>query len=289
MKKALRRLLSTAVAVTASLAIAPAANASTASLVGGKLTITANPGEANDIFARESYDDTYVEDAAGITPGPGCVMAEDYDPPYTVVCEGSTTAGMQIDAGDGSDQVDVMAGFYFEGVVTVNGGSGDDRISVTSARSVIEGGEGNDEIAGHNDRDTLYGGAGNDTIAGRGGDDTIDGGPGTDSIFGDSDRLTGGDGNDTIRVRDGERDQVSCGAGADIVTADPADVIEPLMCERVDVGAGGGAKGACAKAKAKLKQAKKALKRAKAAGDRAKIAKARAKVKRAKKKVRKAC
>jgi PASTA domain len=42
-------------------------------------------------------------------------------------------------------------------------------------------------------------------------------------------------GNDTIDARDGERDSVTCGVGADTVKADPADVVA-TDCEQVERG-----------------------------------------------------
>jgi hypothetical protein len=67
---------------------------------------------------------------------------------------------------------------------------------------------------------------GNDTIAGLAGADVIQGGPGRDTI-------DAGAGDDRIPAHvDGTRDRLGCGAGRDIVTADPADIV-PRSCEVV--------------------------------------------------------
>jgi Ca2+-binding RTX toxin-like protein len=118
-------------------------------------------------------------------------------------------------------------------VLTVDGTSGDDAISLTSdgtnltvtlngtvaaplpqsqITSIdIEAGAGNDTVTlganvpgaslqGGPGDDTLVGGSGNDTLGGGQGADVISGGPGDDSIKGGAadDSLAGGQGNDTI-------------------------------------------------------------------------------------------
>jgi hypothetical protein len=96
----------------------------------------------------------------------------------------------------------------------------------------LVGSGGADALRGADGPDTIDGGAGPDDIDGGFGDDKIVGGSGQDSISGDR---RGGDcgplwckypyGNDTINARDGERDSVTCGAGQDNVSADPADIV----------------------------------------------------------------
>jgi hypothetical protein len=126
----------------------------------------------------------------------------------------------------------------------VTGTDGPDELvfSQVGADSELLGGGGDDRLQGGDGADRLDGGAGADAIDGGFGDDTITGGSGRDRIAAD---LAGGDcgpawcklpyGNDTIDVRDGEADSVTCGAGADRVSADPIDVIA-ADCEQVDRG-----------------------------------------------------
>lgn len=84
--------------------------------------------------------------------------------------------------------------------------------------------------------DTITSGAGNDLVFAGKGNDRVFGGAGNDTIFGDAgrDTLSGGDGNDIIDGREAntlgkdpgtrEVDQISAGAGADIVHIDERDV-----------------------------------------------------------------
>ena len=69
---------------------------------------------------------------------------------------------------------------------TLHGGAGDDTIDVVNgAGNVVDGGAGNDEITLGEGIDNISGGAGNDTIAVDNDlklDDTIDGGDGTDTL-----------------------------------------------------------------------------------------------------------
>jgi hypothetical protein len=118
-------------------------------------------------------------------------------------------------------------------------------------RVVVVAGGGDDKITGEDAVETIDGGAGNDRLEGGKNHDTITGGPGADIVFGDDTDATCNAnyvescvlyGNDVIDVRDGERDQVDCGAGADRVSADALDVVS-ANCEAVDRGAAGGGAG----------------------------------------------
>ena len=92
----------------------------------------------------------------------------------------------------------------------------------------------------------MFGDDGADTVYGSNGNDTVDGGPGQDLVFGDLSSCSSFScpaGSDQLFVRDGEVDQANCGAGADTVQADAADVIALDgfgVCESVDRAAGGG-------------------------------------------------
>lgn len=100
-----------------------------------------------------------------------------------------------------------------------------DRLFGTARPDGLLGFGGNDTIFAGAGPDFVQGGAGADRIAGQSGNDRLAGGPGRD-------RVEGGPGRDRIAVRDGERDSVTCGPGADSVTADRLDTIAP-DCERV--------------------------------------------------------
>lgn len=98
-------------------------------------------------------------------------------------------------------KVSLVAGFE------VNGGQGDDSVSVSSAIELpvtMRGGPGNDILLGGSGPDKLIGGEGNDKVAGRGGDDVLYGGPGNDELL-------GGSGNDVLRG--GPTDVMNGGSG----------------------------------------------------------------------------
>jgi Ca2+-binding RTX toxin-like protein len=136
---------------------------------------------------------------------------------------------------------------------------GDDRIDGGAGDDVIRGGPGNDMIRGGHkprrelledengeqvygdsgndvliaaaepcitdeytprciDSSTLYGGSGRDRLIGSTSSERLVGGPGRDVVL-------AGSGYDNILVRDGHRDTVWCGRGADLVRADRFDRI----------------------------------------------------------------
>ncbi|MCX6462883.1 MAG: hypothetical protein NTW05_04735 [Pseudonocardiales bacterium] len=76
----------------------------------------------------------------------------------------------------------------------------------------VNGGDGNDTISMPNSADLVLGGNGADTLSGRGGNDTVDGGAGNDVV-------SGGPGGDTISVSlNNDTVVVEAGFGADTVT-----------------------------------------------------------------------
>jgi Ca2+-binding RTX toxin-like protein len=93
--------------------------------------------------------------------------------------------------------------------VVVNGGDGNDTLTVLAKTTEIAGaflnGEGGDDVlTGADTNDVLTGGAGNDRLIGAKGADEMDGDAGNDTLVwnnGDaSDTMDGGDGNDTAEV-----------------------------------------------------------------------------------------
>ena len=136
------------------------------------------------------------------------------------------------------------------GAKTIKGTSSGDVIKGTKKRDRIFGRAGDDLIKGKKGRDRLFGNPGDDTLLGGKGRDRLRGGPGKDIIEGGpgNDRIAGGagrnqlnmvdgveqgsPGNDVINARNGELDEIDCGAGNDTVYVDRAEdgVID---CERV--------------------------------------------------------
>ncbi|MEU4692351.1 calcium-binding protein [Actinoplanes sp. NPDC023714] len=88
-------------------------------------------------------------------------------------------------------------------------------VNKTGLGATIDGGTGNDKITGGPKGDTLRGDRGRDQIWGSGGNDTIDGGY-------DGDRISGGDGADWIEDRSGN-DVVRGGNGDDYIIGSSGD------------------------------------------------------------------
>jgi Tol biopolymer transport system component len=106
------------------------------------------------------------------------------------------------------------------------------RVEVLPCRTV--GTNRSDRILGSPRRDTICARAGFDVVRGGAGNDWIDAGPGYDTITGGrgQDTVLGGGERDTVLVRDGARDDVSCGRQRDLVVADRLDRVSK-DCERV--------------------------------------------------------
>jgi hypothetical protein len=92
-------------------------------------------------------------------------------------------------------------------------------LAAAASARVITGTPGNDRLVGTARADVLDGRDGRDVVLGRGGADFLRGGPG-------GDRLDGGAGPDRFSAAyDDGRDSIRCGAGADVVNADPTDAV----------------------------------------------------------------
>lgn len=99
---------------------------------------------------------------------------------------------------------------YFENTdeILLEGGDGDDRLTVNnwcSGMVTLDGGPGNDILTGGAGADRLFGGDGHDILFGGGGDDELYGGADNDQLFGD-----------------GEIDFLDGGAGFDLLVQDDA-------------------------------------------------------------------
>ena len=234
--------LVTLVVLAALAAFPQAAGASTASLSGGVLTITAGPGETNAVvLSSGNANPLWVDDSAGVTPGAGCEAAS---ASTRVFCflgpAGLSAASVVVVLGDGNDSFTADSAGTYVTTITADGGPGDDTITGGYGNDVLRGGDGNDVLGGSGGEDQVFGEAGDDTVRGHAGADTVSGGPGLDLIEGDGQGIYGNGGSDTIDSRDGERDRVTCGLGADFLTADLVDVIETSECESVDTAGGAG-------------------------------------------------
>jgi Ca2+-binding RTX toxin-like protein len=114
------------------------------------------------------------------------------------------------------------------------GSPGPDQFSGNAGNDDIHGGGGNDSLYGSSGDDHVSGDAGNDKVEGANGADTVDGGPGQDQIYGDigSCSFSCSFDADLLLARDGERDAVDCGGGADTAQVDTLDVV--AFCASVD-------------------------------------------------------
>jgi Ca2+-binding RTX toxin-like protein len=175
--------------------------------------------------------------------------------PVTVSVNGTADDGRP---GEGDDVRDLDALQLFV-PATVVGGDAGENIEIFAPSdaepSSVEGRGGADSLRSGSGRETLDGGAGADRVEGGYGNDTLIGGPGRDEIHGDSTtgQCGGGGqsctypfGNDTIQARDGEVDQVDCGAGTDRAVVDASDVVD-ADCETVERAGGtaGSGSGGC--------------------------------------------
>jgi len=114
----------------------------------------------------------------------------------------------------------------------VTGTNGVNELKGTNKADKIRGLGGSDYINGRAAADELYGGRGKDEVRGQRGRDYISGGRVTDDLF-------GGRGNDTIKAKDGYKDYVNCGAGANDKAYVDADLDTWVNCEDVPGGNGG--------------------------------------------------
>ena len=145
-----------------------------------------------------------------------------------------------INGGDGRDTAS-FSSHTANVFVTFNGAADDgasgEEDNVASSVENVNGGRGNDRITGSSAGNTLRGNPGNDTLRGEGGADHLIGGDGDDRLTGGAgvDRLEGNNGADIIEARgDGAVDTIFCGAGTDVVRADPTDRVDIATCEVVD-------------------------------------------------------
>jgi hypothetical protein len=158
-----------------------------------------------------------VNPALNLNPG----EAQDRDVDVTVAGDDEAAVALYARGAGGDDTIIGAPGATVRGVLTADGGPGDDVLRSPRIRGVVGqagllGAAGDDVLTGSGSHDDLSGGTGNDRIEGRGGADKISGGRGRD-------RLYGGAGADVIRSADLSTDRVSCGLGHDRVHRDRRD------------------------------------------------------------------
>ncbi len=119
--------------------------------------------------------------------------------PATVLVSGSEGANDQliVDTLGGNDTINASALPAGVTNLTVDGGTGDDRIFGSQGNDVLIGGDGNDSITGFRGDDVALMGAGNDTFVWNPGDgsDTVEGQDGTDTM-----QFNGSNANENIDI-----------------------------------------------------------------------------------------
>jgi Ca2+-binding RTX toxin-like protein len=175
--------LGTTLAASFALAAPPAGAAVTTASIDGS-TATLNLDGADDNVTVSVSNGLLVH---GLTTG-GLNSGADWDSAtpgdQTVPADG--TFGIDINGGDGNDSITVLAKSSEVAGVKLNGDGGDDVLTGADSGDSLNGGDGNDRLIGGKGGDDMHGGAGNDTLVWNNGD-------GTDFIDGDA-------GNDTTEV-----------------------------------------------------------------------------------------
>jgi hypothetical protein len=168
----------------------------------GDTTTLTGSGLAEQVSVRQESGEWVFTDSLGLTSGGGCDQLD----ATTVSC--SPTAFIVLILGGGADTVDA------------------ENTSAVVKVTIHGGAEGDVVVLAGNGAFVVYGDAGADTISGIAttGPVTLVGGAGVDAI-------TGGSSADTIDARDGGKDTVNCGAGADVAFVDLVDVVGD--CDRV--------------------------------------------------------
>lgn len=176
-------------------------------LLGGSRDDTLDGGDGIDQVSQTSFQDQTL--IAGQLTGNGTDTLASIE-------RGSLTAKLAT-----GNRVDASA---FDGLVTLTGGNGPDRLFSSPVGSVINGGSGKDTITGGVAADRIDGGTDNDSILGGDGLDTINGGTGNDFIDGgnDADLINGGDGRDKIYGGTGA-DTIDGGANDDAISGGDGD------------------------------------------------------------------
>jgi Ca2+-binding RTX toxin-like protein len=231
-------------------------------------TFAARPGEANRVrVSRQGGRFLFTDSGAPLDAKAPCERVATATVRCPVTLGEPGIRGLQVDLGDGGDEVTVVGDPGVE--TSLTGGAGADVITGGDERDVIDGGPGADLLAGGENYDdlsyerrrapvsvdlasgtageagegdrvsgfeTVIGGRGDDSLRGAGADEVLDGGPGDDA-------LRGGFGADTLFGNVGA-DRLEGGAGDDQLFGDPGqgDGVENpiirLRADRLDGGAG---------------------------------------------------
>jgi len=179
MKKAILILL--AILATQSAAVAHAETTYTVVLAGG--------AAQNTIHIWLTPDGrSYVIDSAVPLEVGGAICENTPNVSTELICKAPLVAGFEVNGGAGDDSVSIASAIELP--VTMRGGLGNDTLIGGSGPDKLVGGEGNDKLSGRGGSDMIFGGRGSDELFGGAGNDVLRGGP--------LDTLHGGEGHNTL-------------------------------------------------------------------------------------------
>ena len=189
-----RRLAGLAVAVAATFAATPVANAATtASFSAGVLSVFGDANNNTTTISRNAAGQILVNGGAVAVAGGTPTVAN--------------TSRIQVFGLGGNDVISLSEANGALPAANLFGGDGNDVLTGGSGADQLFGQSGNDTLLGKGGNDFLFGGAGNDTITGGDGDDQVFGQSGDDRMIwnpgDDTDLNEGGDGVDTVEVNGG--------------------------------------------------------------------------------------
>ena len=195
----------------------------------GLLVYRAAPDETNVVEIGEATGANIVDTGAVITAGAGCTQVSDHE----VDCVGPFPFGIQAAHVRLRDRRDTASLVFQDSVpFSFYGQEGDDTLTLCAqCPGVLLGGPGADALHGGDLGGRLSGGRGPDTLTTGEQGGEMRGGRGADRLVGGSgkdllkpgegqDRASGGPGGDTFRARDGFRDILKGGKGADSARVD---------------------------------------------------------------------
>jgi Ca2+-binding RTX toxin-like protein len=234
--------------------------------------------DGNDTFlghgGNDSYDGGAGDDTFGLTkgvsndddpgnddyrggPGSDLLVLDNHPAGVTISLDEVANDGSSGEADNVHNDIELIRATTHNDVLT--GGPGNDRFEGYSGDDTIHGAGGDDDLDGGGGDDKVYGDAGNDKVQGLNGADTVDGGTGADQLYGD---IAGCSvfcsfDSDVVLARDGERDTVDCGGGADTAQVDSLDVV--AFCTTIDRQTVGGASATFSFAKGKILSVRKGV------------------------------
>jgi Ca2+-binding RTX toxin-like protein len=234
--------------------------------------------DGNDTFlghgGNDSYDGGAGDDTFGLTkgvsndddpgnddyrggPGSDLLVLDNHPAGVTISLDEVANDGSSGEADNVHNDIELIRATTHNDVLT--GGPGNDRFEGYSGDDTIRGAGGDDDLDGGGGDDKVYGDAGNDKVQGLNGADTVDGGTGADQLYGD---IAGCSvfcsfDSDVVLARDGERDTVDCGGGADTAQVDSLDVV--AFCTTIDRQTVAGASATFSFAKGKILSVRKGV------------------------------